>query len=86
LLRGYPIALSFWRVDEDHKADYQFYEFIRDFEQSGSHNQKASMLRPEVVSTAVLDGQQRLTLSGCSVPTERRKSGTCWQLRQRRLI
>jgi hypothetical protein len=46
LVRGYPIgSFLFWRVNEDHKADYQFYEFIRDYhEQTATHNPKASLL------------------------------------------
>ena len=68
LVRGYPIgSFLFWRVNEDRKADYQFYEFVRDYhEQTGRHNPKAGLL-PVGGLTAVLDGQQRLTssTSGC---------------------
>jgi uncharacterized protein with ParB-like and HNH nuclease domain len=66
----------FWRVNEEHKADYQFYEFIRDYhEQTATHNAKASLL-PAGGLTAVLDGQQRLTslyLGLLGTHTERRK-------------
>jgi hypothetical protein len=46
LVRGYPIgSFLFWRVNEEHKADYQFYEFIRDYHEQGArHNPKASLL------------------------------------------
>ena len=77
LVRGYPIgSFLFWRVNEDRKADYQFYEFIRDYHaQTGRHNPKASLL-PGGGATAILDGQQRLTslyLGLLGTYTERRK-------------
>jgi hypothetical protein len=77
LMRGYPIgSFLFWRVTEEHKADYQFYEFLRDYhEQTARHNAKASLL-PAGGVTAVLDGQQRLTslyLGLLGTHTERRK-------------
>ena len=77
LVRGYPIgSFLFWRVNEEQKAGYQFYEFIRDYhEQGGRHNPKASLL-PAGGLTAVLDGQQRLTslyLGLLGSHTERRK-------------
>ena len=77
LVRGYPIgSFLFWRVNEDRKADYQFYEFIRDYHaQTGRHNLKARLL-PVGGLTAVLDGQQRLTslyLGLLGTHTERRK-------------
>ena len=77
LVRGYPIgSFLFWRVNEEHKADYQFYEFIRDYHaQGGRHNSKASVL-PTGGLTAVLDGQQRLTslyLGLLGTHTDRRK-------------
>jgi hypothetical protein len=77
LVRGYPIgSFLFWRVNEEHKADYQFYEFIRDYHAQGArHNPKANVL-PAGGLTAVLDGQQRLTslyLGLLGTHTERRK-------------
>jgi hypothetical protein len=62
LVRGYPIgSFLFWRVSEEHKNDYKFYEFLRDYHEHDSrHNPKASLL-PAGHLTAVLDGQQRLT-------------------------
>jgi uncharacterized protein with ParB-like and HNH nuclease domain len=33
LVRGYPIgSFLFWRVSQEHKADYQFYEFVREYQ------------------------------------------------------
>lgn len=77
LVQGYPIgSFLFWPVNEEHKGDYQFYEFIRDYhEQSARHNPKASLL-PAGGLTAVLDGQQRLTslyLGLLGTHSERRK-------------
>jgi hypothetical protein len=77
LVRGYPIgSFLFWRVTDEHKADYQFYEFIRDFhEHDGRHNPKASLSAAGGL-TAVLDGQQRLTslcIGLIGSHTERRK-------------
>jgi len=62
LLRGYPIgSFLFWKVEEGHKTEYTFYEFLRDFHVRDSvHNPKASLL-PTGGLTAVLDGQQRLS-------------------------
>src|SRR5689334_11866503 len=62
LLRGYPIgSFLFWRVSEERKTEYQFYEFIREYhEQTGIHNPKANLSTSGPV-TAILDGQQRLT-------------------------
>ena len=77
LMRGYPIgSFLFWRVSEEHKADYKFYEFIRDYhEHDAKHNPKASLI-PAGGLTAVLDGQQRLTslyIGLLGTHTERRK-------------
>lgn len=77
LVRGYPIgSFLFWRVDQEHKADYKFYEFVRDYHANDArHNPKASLL-PAGGLTAVLDGQQRLTslyIGLLGTHTERRK-------------
>lgn len=62
LMREYPIStFLFWKVEKEKSKDYQFYEFLRDYnELSNRHNQKIDYLRGESV-IAVLDGQQRLT-------------------------
>lgn len=61
LMRGYPIgSFLFWRVPEERKTDYRFYDFITKYHERDSHNQLLNKLPPGDV-TAVLDGQQRLT-------------------------
>ena len=62
LMRGYPIgSFLFWRVDEDHVKDYDYYEFIRNYhERDRRHNPKANITGKKRIS-AILDGQQRLT-------------------------
>lgn len=62
LMQGYPInAFLFWRVPKDKVADFQFYEFLRDYHQhSNRHNIKANT-NGAGDTMAVLDGQQRLT-------------------------
>ena len=62
LLRGYPIgSFLFWKVDKEHRRQYQFYEFIRDYHQRDHpHNTRANVDVADEL-TAVLDGQQRLT-------------------------
>lgn len=62
LMRGYPIgSFLFWEVRPEHKRDFQFYEFLRDYhERDATHNEKAKLVGDAGI-TAVLDGQQRLT-------------------------
>lgn len=62
IMRGYPIgSFLFWQVDHEHQDEYQFYDFIRDYnERDRTHNEPASMAG-FVGVTAILDGQQRLT-------------------------
>lgn len=61
LMRGYPIgSFLFWRVPEQRKTDYRFYDFITKYHERDSHNALLDTLPPGDV-TAVLDGQQRLT-------------------------
>lgn len=60
-MRGYPIgSFLFWKVSRENLKNYQFYEFIKDYHQLKSHNQKATLMGDENI-TAILDGQQRLT-------------------------
>ena len=63
LMRGYPIgSFLFWKVGQESARDYNFYQFITDYDQRKStHNPRHQA--PASVSdlTAVLDGQQRLT-------------------------
>lgn len=62
LMQGYPISsMLFWKVKEDTKADFRFYQFLKKYiEFHAIHN--------DTIATngvndfhAVLDGQQRLT-------------------------
>ena len=62
LMRDYPISsFLFWEVDKDNVNNYEFYEFIRNYnERTNKHNTKASINGEDKI-TAILDGQQRLT-------------------------
>lgn len=62
LMRDYPISsFLFWEVEKNNVANYQFYEFLREYhERDERHNSKAD-LNGESGITAILDGQQRLT-------------------------
>jgi uncharacterized protein with ParB-like and HNH nuclease domain len=62
LMRDYTIgSFLFWTVDKSKLKDFQFYEFVRTYNQrEGTHNPKANVTGEESV-TAVLDGQQRFT-------------------------
>ena len=62
LMRDYPISsFLFWEVDKENVNNYEFYEFIRNYnERTNRHNPKASINGDDKI-TAILDGQQRLT-------------------------
>ena len=62
LMKGYTIgSFLFWEVARDKTANFQFYEFIKDYhERDNYHNPKANVTGEEKI-TAILDGQQRLT-------------------------
>ncbi len=62
LMRDYPISsFLFWEVDKENVNNYEFYEFIRNYnERNNRHNPKASINGDDKI-TAILDGQQRLT-------------------------
>ena len=62
LMRGYPIgSFLFWKIDEQHKTSFRFYDFIRNYhEKDNKHNPIASTKKADNL-TAILDGQQRLT-------------------------
>lgn len=62
IMRNYPISsFLFWRVEGDTKANYKFYQFLKDFKQRyKTHNEEFSTDSHNDF-TAVLDGQQRLT-------------------------
>ena len=62
IMQGYPISsFLFWRVEGSTKADYKFYQFLKEYKQRyGTHNKEFSTAH-HMDFTAVLDGQQRLT-------------------------
>lgn len=62
LMLGYPIgSFLFWKVQGRQLRRFRFYEFIRRFhEMENVHNPRANVAG-ERESTAILDGQQRLT-------------------------
>lgn len=64
LMRGYPIGtFLFWRIKEERRNDYAFYQFIKDYHARDSARNTRSA-RPRLGDRdliGVLDGQQRLT-------------------------
>jgi uncharacterized protein with ParB-like and HNH nuclease domain len=62
LMRGYPIgSFLFWKIEPSHLKDFQFYRFMDHFhERDHRHNEPIDLIGGEI-TTAVLDGQQRLT-------------------------
>jgi len=62
LMREYPIgSFLFWNVEKEKIKDFQFYEFVRNYnEKDSTHNPKANVTGEEAL-TCILDGQQRLT-------------------------
>jgi uncharacterized protein with ParB-like and HNH nuclease domain len=62
LMRDYTIgSFLFWAVDKSKLKDFQFYEFVRTYNQKeGTHNPKANVTGEDSI-TAILDGQQRFT-------------------------
>jgi hypothetical protein len=63
LLQGYPFgSFLFWEVRDEHaKAQYRYYEFIREYrERYKTHNPEFNT-HGHIDFSAVLDGQQRLT-------------------------
>ena len=62
LMQGYPIgSFLYWHVERKETANYQFYEFVRDYhERDNAHNAKADVSGEDDV-TGILDGQQRFT-------------------------
>jgi len=62
LMRGYPIgSFLFWKIEPDHLKDFQFYRFMDHYhERDHRHNEPIDLIGGNS-TTAVLDGQQRLT-------------------------
>lgn len=62
LMRGYPIgAFLFWKVEAEQAANYAFYDFITDYHEKNSPYAKEKKIASGHGTTAILDGQQRLT-------------------------
>jgi hypothetical protein len=61
-MQDYPIgAFLFWEISREKISDFNFYEFLKNYnEKDSTHNPKADLKGSNGV-TAVLDGQQRLT-------------------------
>ena len=62
LMRGYPIgSFLFWRVEPETAKNYNFYQFITDYDERKPHNPVHGAPSTVPGLKAVLDGQQRLT-------------------------
>ncbi len=62
LMRGYPIgSFLFWQVASETAKNYNFYEFITNYDQRRPHNPLHGAPAAVPGLKAVLDGQQRLT-------------------------
>jgi hypothetical protein len=62
LMRGYPIgAFLFWKVEPAQTALYTFYDFITNYHEKSSPYAPVKQIPAGQGTTAILDGQQRLT-------------------------
>jgi uncharacterized protein with ParB-like and HNH nuclease domain len=62
LMQGYPISsMLFWKVKENTKNDFKFYEFLKNFVEIHKIHNETVATNGAPVFDAVLDGQQRLT-------------------------
>jgi hypothetical protein len=62
LLRGYPVgSFLFWDVTPERAEDYIFYGFLADYHERDFPYAVKSKVPAGVGTTAILDGQQRLT-------------------------
>lgn len=62
LLRGYPLgSFLFWDVEPATAQDYVFYDFLTDYHELSSPYAEKKRVPTGEGTTAVLDGQQRLT-------------------------
>jgi len=62
LLRGYPVgSFLFWKVDPETAKEYVFYNFLTNFHERDQPYAVRATVPTGVGTTAVLDGQQRLT-------------------------
>lgn len=62
LMRGFPIgSFLFWKIPKEKIADFQFYEFIHDYNPLDNHDYSIALHQSDRSFEAVLDGQQRMT-------------------------
>lgn len=62
LLRGYPVgSFLFWKVDPETAKDYVFYNFLTNYHERDEPYAVRATVSSGSGTTAVLDGQQRLT-------------------------
>lgn len=62
LLRGYPLgSFLFWKVDPETAKDYVFYNFLTNYHERDEPYAVRATVSSGAGTTAVLDGQQRLT-------------------------
>lgn len=62
LMLGYPISsMLFWKVKEDTKADFRFYQFLKKYIQDHEIHNDSIATNGVNDFHAILDGQQRLT-------------------------
>jgi hypothetical protein len=62
LMRGYPIgSFLFWEVSPAAAAKFSFYDFIQDYHERNHPYAEPFKIPPGEGTTAILDGQQRLT-------------------------
>lgn len=62
LMRGYPVgSFLFWNVEPETADDYTFYEFLTNYHERDHPFAQKATLPAHQGTTAILDGQQRLT-------------------------
>ena len=62
VMQGYPFGdFLFWRIEAQRSADYRYYGFVREYHQRDNPHCPDLGPLPSQETTAVLDGQQRLT-------------------------
>ena len=62
VMQGYPFGeFLFWKIEPERSTDYRYYGFVRDYHQRDNPHCPDLGQLPKQETTAVLDGQQRLT-------------------------
>ena len=62
VMQGYPFGeFLFWRIGPERSAEYRYYGFVREYHQRDNPHCPDLGRLPNQQTTAVLDGQQRLT-------------------------